>query len=265
MIFSILGYLALELNVPITEVINGGGVELAFISYPTAVGTFETAPQLFSVLFFLMLITLGMGSATGSYTNIVGVICDQFNTLNRTVVTAAVLSIGFLTGMVYITPGGQQVLDLVDFFVSRLIVPVLAVLEVSGACYIYGLGNIIRDINFMLDRNLGIYWKFCWGILIPLTLSFSFLYFVATFPEIEYGGVSYPTSAVASGWILAAIAWITVPIGMIYAFVKSEQKEGYAKLCDICLPSKLWGPQDTNEKNEWVSLSWWSLSWNGSK
>ena len=53
LVFSILGYLASELDKPISEVVNGGGVELAFISYPTAVATFGNGSQFFSALFFL--------------------------------------------------------------------------------------------------------------------------------------------------------------------------------------------------------------------
>ena len=34
-------------------------------SYPSALAKFDVVPQLFSVLFFLMLVTLGLGSATG--------------------------------------------------------------------------------------------------------------------------------------------------------------------------------------------------------
>ena len=44
----------------VDEVVKSG-TGLAFISYPTAIGKFEWMPQLFSVLFFLMLITLGLG------------------------------------------------------------------------------------------------------------------------------------------------------------------------------------------------------------
>ena len=43
-IFSILGNLAFELGVPVSEVIKSGA-GLAFISYPTAIGKFEFAPQ----------------------------------------------------------------------------------------------------------------------------------------------------------------------------------------------------------------------------
>ena len=43
-IFAILGNLASELGVPVSKVIDSG-VGLAFISYPTAIGKFQFAPQ----------------------------------------------------------------------------------------------------------------------------------------------------------------------------------------------------------------------------
>lgn len=43
-IFSILGNLAYEKNVPISEVV-GGGSGLAFISYPETIAKFEHVPQ----------------------------------------------------------------------------------------------------------------------------------------------------------------------------------------------------------------------------
>ena len=141
-IFSILGNLAFELGVPVSEVIKSGA-GLAFISYPTAIGKFEFAPQvctnsihslsvnfsanlkiallcvrnrpfvklidpflfqLFAVLFFMMLISLGMGSATGLYSSVIAIFCDNFPSVNKTLMAAAVLAFGFCIGMVYITP-----------------------------------------------------------------------------------------------------------------------------------------------------------------
>ncbi len=59
-IFSILGNLAFELGVDVDKVVRSG-TGLAFVSYPTAIAKFDWMPQLFAVLFFLMLITLGLG------------------------------------------------------------------------------------------------------------------------------------------------------------------------------------------------------------
>ena len=59
-IFSILGNLATQLDIPITEVAEGGP-GLAFIAYPRALQQLP-CPALWNVLFFLMIIFLGLAS-----------------------------------------------------------------------------------------------------------------------------------------------------------------------------------------------------------
>lgn len=43
-IFGILGNLAHELDVDVSEVIGGGGTGLAFMSYPEAIAKFDAVP-----------------------------------------------------------------------------------------------------------------------------------------------------------------------------------------------------------------------------
>lgn len=59
-IFTVLGFLANEMGVEINEVATSGS-GLAFVVYPAALSIMPV-PQLWSVLFFLMLITIGFGS-----------------------------------------------------------------------------------------------------------------------------------------------------------------------------------------------------------
>ena len=59
-IFSIIGYMAAQQSVDIDKVVDEGP-GLAFIVYPAVVTHLPAAP-LWAVLFFLMLITLGLGT-----------------------------------------------------------------------------------------------------------------------------------------------------------------------------------------------------------
>lgn len=115
-IFSILGHLAHDLGVSVEDVLNGGGSGLAFISYPDVLARFDYVPQLFSVLFFLMLFTLGVGSASALTGCIITIISDQFPKVSNFLITSVVCVIGFLLGLFYVTPQGQYILDLVDYF-----------------------------------------------------------------------------------------------------------------------------------------------------
>ncbi len=71
--------------------------------------------QLFSVLFFLMLFTLGIGSAVSLIGGVVTIICDAFPTWKRWLVTAVVCFASFLAGLVYVTPVIARSFPLITF------------------------------------------------------------------------------------------------------------------------------------------------------
>lgn len=58
-----------------------------------------------------------------------------------------------------------------------------------------GLNNFVRDVKFMLDVELGIYWKFCWLVFIPLSLSGILVYVLCSMELPTMDGLYYPISA----------------------------------------------------------------------
>ena len=85
---------------------------------------------MFAVLFFLMLFTLGVGSATSLTGGIITIIHDQFPKLKKSWITTGVCIVGFFAGLIYVTPGGQFMLTLVDYFGTSFVIFAMATLEV---------------------------------------------------------------------------------------------------------------------------------------
>ena len=52
--------------------------------------------------------------------------------------------------------------------------------------WVYGLRRLLSDIKFMMNISLGIYWKFCLGFFVPISLIAIFIYFVLTSEPLTY-------------------------------------------------------------------------------
>jgi solute carrier family 6 amino acid transporter-like protein 5/7/9/14 len=249
-IFAVLGNLAYELGVPVDEVVRGGN-GLAFISYPDAIAKFDWVPQLFAVLFFLMLFTLGIGSSMADAGAIVTIFCDKFPSVSRVKVTSAVCFVGCAVGIVYCTPGGQFILNLVDYFGGTFVIYTTSLLEVIGIAWIYGTYNFISDIEFMLNIRIGWYWKICWGFIIPVGLTVILIYSLATEGNVTYDGIPYPTVALVLGWMIFVVSIIAFPIGIGHAASQTKGVTMWDRFTGAFKPKDSWGPRNPIKKAEW--------------
>lgn len=218
-VFATLGNIAYALNKPIHEVVNSGP-GLIFVSFSDAISNFTYVPQLLSVLFFSMLLTLGIGSSVAWQSATVSVICDQFPKLNKFLVTTVMCISGFLLALIYVCPGGQYMLRLVDNFGGNVNIYILATLECIGIAWGYGLNSFCRDLEFMLNKKINWFWKMCWGFVIPVMLTIVMVYSLATAKRLEHNGHEFPISAIVCGWILTCLTLIFIPICAFYAMAR---------------------------------------------
>lgn len=160
-IFGILGNLAHNLGLEDIKSVVKSGTGLAFISYPDAISKFDFFPQGFALLFFFMLFILGIGSVVGGQNNLVTIFCHQFPSLKYMHVAAISALVGFLGGLIYLTPvifaigvpfiagnkfdiirqGGQWMVVLVDTFGGTMMIFFLAIFELVGVFWMYGKIN----------------------------------------------------------------------------------------------------------------------------
>lgn len=103
-IFGILGNLAYTTGSEDVSTVVRAGTGIAFISYPEALSRFTFVPQLFAVLFFVMMLVLGVGSAMALCGAPFSVICDRFPHVAKWKIILAISVTGYLIGLVYVTP-----------------------------------------------------------------------------------------------------------------------------------------------------------------
>ncbi|XP_059223695.1 sodium-dependent nutrient amino acid transporter 1 isoform X2 [Stomoxys calcitrans] len=252
-IFGILGNLAHNLKVSDIKEVVQSGTALAFISYPDAIAKFQAVPQFFAVLFFFMLFVLGVGSIVALQSTIVTIICDQFKSTKYWVV-ALICSIGgFLLGLVYVTPGGQWILNLVDFYGGTYVVFALAILEIVGIIWIYGLQNFCDDVEFMTNRKVSIYWRLCWSFLTPVMMIVIFVYSMVTIEPLTYKKIEYPEAANIAGWVIFAIGIAQFPLWGWW-YIKTHYKDSFMNTLRTSLrSSEEWGPKNPETRAKWIA------------
>ncbi|ALC40460.1 CG1698 [Drosophila busckii] len=203
-IFGILGNLAYENNTTdISSVVNGG-TGLAFISYPDAIAKFKVVPQVFSVLFFLMLFVLGIGSNVGMVSCLTTVLKEQFTKIKQWHIVVTISIAGYLLGLIYITPGGQYLLTLLDFFGATFVALVLAIVELITIGWIYGVKRLCRDVEFMLGIKTSKYYRICWAVITPLMMLTILIYMLALYEPVKYKDYTFLPGVYAFGWCLSA-------------------------------------------------------------
>ncbi|KAH8396322.1 hypothetical protein KR222_008501, partial [Zaprionus bogoriensis] len=251
-IFAILGNLAHNLQVDNIRDVVRSGTGLAFISYPDAISKFQAVPQLFSVLFFFMLFVLGIGSIVALQSTIVTIICDQFKAWKYWKVALTTSVCGFLMSLVYVTPGGQWILTLVDFYGGTYVVFVLAIFELAGIVWIYGLQNLCDDIEFMCNKKVSLYWRLCWYFFTPIMMIVIFIYSMVTIQPIKYSELYFPVAGDVAGWLIFAIGSAQFPLWGWW-YIHTHRHGSFSESFKISMrPSDKWGPANPMIRRDWV-------------
>ncbi|XP_065302318.2 sodium- and chloride-dependent glycine transporter 2-like isoform X2 [Dermacentor albipictus] len=256
-IFSVLGAMAHDLgNVDVKDVAQGGP-GLAFVAYPEAL-TRLPVPQLWSVLFFLMLFILGLDSEFAILETFVTSICDQapFLRKRKWAFTIVMGIVCFLLGLPMVTRGGQYIFEIVDRFGGSTTLTFIGLVEVISLIYIYGYSRFSDDVYFMLNRRLGWYWKVTWTVTSPLVLLIIFIFSMLDQNEpVKYGDYEYPPWAIGIGWTITLFVMLQIPFWAIVAVYRAPGNTLMQKMRHACRPSKHWGPSDVSLKEQWKAAT----------
>ncbi|KAK9892312.1 hypothetical protein WA026_019116 [Henosepilachna vigintioctopunctata] len=144
------------------------GTGLAFIVFTQAIVELPGGP-FWAVIFFLMLLSLGLGSQIGF---LEGMLCTFFDIellkrIRKEYVTACVCLICFVVGLIFTTGAGEYWLKMFDSFAGTIGLVVVALMEMIAVIYIYGHEKFTKDIQEMTGIRPGPYWQITWRFLAP--------------------------------------------------------------------------------------------------
>uniref|UniRef100_A0A669CC27 Transporter n=1 Tax=Oreochromis niloticus TaxID=8128 RepID=A0A669CC27_ORENI len=242
-IFSILGHMAHIYKTPVSKVVKEG-FGLAFIAYPDALSKLPISP-LWSILFFFMLLTVGLDSQFAGIEVITTCLLDAFPTVFKSkhaLLTVTLCSILYLLGLPCVTRAGIYWVTLIDQFVASWVLLFLVLLEIIAISYIYGGNRFIKDIEMMIGMKTStfwLWWRACWFFISPCIIVFLLISSLVYFEPPNYGGIPYPDWGMTLGWCMIAfvLMWIPVVAGTkIYASYILQ------RLKSLCSPSEEWHP-----------------------
>lgn len=113
--------------------------------------------------------------------------------------------------MMFVFQNGMYLVQVIDWYSSPLTIILVCFCEIVMVSYCYGLGNIVRDIEYMLGIRLGLWWKICWKVVNPLVLIFIFGTVFKYNTKVTYNGVDFPDWAITLGWLSSLSSLLIIP------------------------------------------------------
>ncbi|KAL1501998.1 hypothetical protein ABEB36_007213 [Hypothenemus hampei] len=224
-IFTYLGYMSYKQGVDIKYVATEGP-GLVFQVYPEAVATLPGS-HLWSVLFFFMLIMLGVDSAMGGLECVITGLMDEFAVFfqnkkyAREVFTLVVIMMSFSVALINVTPGGIYMFTLFDTYSAGISLLCSALFEAIAVSWFYGLDRLTQDVEAMLGLKPGIYWRICWKFISPSFIVCVVMFDLLNNPPLVYNDYFYPNWAEWIGWFLALSSIMMIPLAAIIHLCKS--------------------------------------------
>uniref|UniRef100_A0A1A7X3W1 Transporter n=2 Tax=Iconisemion striatum TaxID=60296 RepID=A0A1A7X3W1_9TELE len=216
------------------------GTGLAFIVYSEAIKNMPLS-QLWSVLYFFMLLLLGMGSMLGNVTAIITPLQDfkVVSNMSHELLNGVVCLLCFLLGLGFTTSSGNYWFTMFNDYGATFSLLFIVLIEVTIISYYYGIRRFEKDIEDMLGHRPNWYWKIMWAGVSPLLLIGLFVFYIVNYIQ---GGTptyqawnkdlgkseqtDYPVFGQAFIGLLLVSSISCIPLTALYVFC---QKRGQQK------------------------------------
>nr|XP_040038347.1 sodium- and chloride-dependent GABA transporter ine [Gasterosteus aculeatus aculeatus] len=219
-IFSAFGYMSHLQGIPVSDLaVDGPG--LVFIVYPQAFANMPVS-QLWAVLFFFMLLCLGLDSEFAMVEVMVTSLMDQYYQSlmgffkRKELFILAICSAAALLGIPCVMQVGIYVFQLMDHYTAIVSIMFLAFFEVIAICWSYGVNRLSDNLQEMTGKRPNIFFRLCWLIVAPVLITVILIFSVIQFKPARYGDYVFPPWAQGVGWVIAMGSIIWIPLGAVH-------------------------------------------------
>ncbi|XP_068186736.1 sodium- and chloride-dependent GABA transporter ine [Antennarius striatus] len=223
-IFSALGYMSYLQGIPVGD-LAVDGVGLVYVVYPQAFATMP-ASQLWAVMFFFMLLCLGLDTQFVMVEVLVTSLLDEFyKTLiaifkRKELLILLVCAVTFLLGVPCVLQVGIYVFQLMDHYTAIVSIVFLAFFEVVAICWSYGVTRLSHNLEEMTGKRANIFFRVCWLIIAPVLIAVIMVFSVIKFKPARYESYVFPPWAQGVGWVIAMFSIIWIPLGVLHTLWK---------------------------------------------
>ncbi|XP_029976900.1 sodium-dependent neutral amino acid transporter B(0)AT3-like [Salarias fasciatus] len=220
---------------------SASGTGLAFIVFTQAVVEMPGS-QVWAVLFFIMLFSLGLSSMFGNLQGILTPLSD-LNMIPKWIpneaVTGLICLVSFAVSLIFTMGSGNYWVEVFNGYVGSVPLLIIAFFEITGVIYGRGMKTFSDDIYHMTGRRPNIYWKACWMVISPLLLLVVLIAYVVlqaqirpsypawnpdfeSFPKTEKK--FYPDWVFAIIVLLCVVPVISIPLVAVYQLICRRRK-----------------------------------------
>uniref|UniRef100_A0A3Q3QS97 Transporter n=1 Tax=Monopterus albus TaxID=43700 RepID=A0A3Q3QS97_MONAL len=219
-IFSAFGYMSHLQGIPISDLaVDGPG--LVYVIYPQAFANMPLA-QLWAVMFFFMLLCLGLDSEFAMVEVMVTSLMDEFHQhlikifKCKELFVLAICGGALLLGIPCVMQVGIYVFQLMDHYTAIVSVMFLAFFEVIAICWSYGVNRLSDNLKEMTGERANIFFRLCWLIVAPVLITVILIFSIIQFKPAHYENYVFPPWAQGIGWIITLASIIWIPLGAIH-------------------------------------------------
>ncbi|XP_026523464.1 sodium-dependent neutral amino acid transporter B(0)AT2 [Notechis scutatus] len=161
-----LGLKPCQIQDELNKAVQGTG--LAFIAFTEAMTHFPASP-FWSVMFFLMLVNLGLGSMFGTIEGITTPLVDTFK-VRKEILTVTCCLLAFCIGLIFVQRSGNYFVTMFDDYSATLPLLIVVILENIAMSYVYGIDKFMEDLKDMLGFSPNQFYYYTWKYISPIVL-----------------------------------------------------------------------------------------------